>query len=307
MNFRICLILFLFTSCIGIWCQETEKKPSQTIYEEFECKISKSVNGKQLLPISVEIKNISDKPVIVLEKNEDRIYKQVTSRISNFGPDIIMHGSLKGAKTSVLAPSESFTVDMDLYEELIYIENINKHFDARFQLNLSVKSERIQYPFLSAEFKLTDYFEEKLLKEIYPEKNEASLFLEIDKKGDVYCQITNNHETPIKIIKPSFRNVTFEVKLLGKKEILQTAKKKSPIKEEAGELPSEIIVKPKESIKVKLNIKIEDLLETYIIDNVFTKPCQFTIKTKYHEFKQGNGVYFLPLEANQVEIKILEQ
>ena len=113
MNFRICLILFLFTSCIGIWCQETEKKPSQTIYEEFECKISKSVNGKQLLPISVEIKNISDKPVIVLEKNEDRIYKQVTSRISNFGPDIIMHGSLKGAKTSVLAPSESFTIDMD--------------------------------------------------------------------------------------------------------------------------------------------------------------------------------------------------
>ena len=309
MKLPIYLIFFLFTSFFCIKKKKKEKKePGQIIRNAFECKLSKAVNDKQLLPISIEIKNISDKPVIILENNEERIYKQLASRISKFGPGFIRHGSLKGAKTSILQPNASFTVNLDLYSELFDMENLNKHFDANFQFYLSVKSERIQYPFVSAEFKLTDYFEERLLKEIYPEKNEASLSLEIDKNGDVYCQITNNYSTPLKIIKPNLKNVTFEVKALKNKKILETSKKlEETIKEIATELPVEFILKPKESVKTKLNIKIEKLLEIYIVDNVLMKPCDFTVNTKYHEFKQGKGVYFLPLESNQVEINIPEE
>ena len=185
---------------------DEEAEAPQPIIGTFECKIKKDVDSKKILPLTVELKNIGKSAVVIPEKIRNSTYCQALADYSSREKVYISTGDLIGVKKAIINSGSSFSIDLDLYAELLKLTKFNENLNAELTLRFVVMSDRVNYEVISKPFKLTDFFEEKLIKEVYLTKNEAKLELEANNKGEIFCKFTNNSAVKKAFIFPNLEN-----------------------------------------------------------------------------------------------------
>lgn len=312
MEKQFCLILIFLVFFLNIKGEEKDIEDGpEYITGHFESKLTRLTNSKKILPISVEFKNIGNTSVVVTEKVEHRVYCQA---LADFSPRVkvrISTGDLDGAKKAIIKPGSSFSIELELYSQLLKLTKFNENLNAELTLRFVVMSDRVNYEVYSKPFKLTDLFEEKWIKEIYLTKNEAKIELEADDKGGIFCLLTNNYVDKKFFITPNLDNTKIKISFTkedGGNKTIYFNRFKLNDKYLDIKKSDEVTILPKKSFKVKLFVTVQDLLKNVeASDLVIDKTKKIEIEIEYHEHQNGPGFYFLPLKSNLLEIKLPQE
>ena len=89
----VVILILIFLLCISIKADDIDEDMKKII----ECKLTKAENKLQLLPVSMSIKNISNKSISIYTEENVKFFMEIVSENSS-GSASVSEGSLKNKK-----------------------------------------------------------------------------------------------------------------------------------------------------------------------------------------------------------------